>query len=105
MNSLNILSTKGSRTLSGVILSTALTTPLYAQSYYKDTELFPNGSFEVKTKKTPETFSAVQINSYQQDMNIDEMLVNVFERMSRESKVTDNEISRVLSENMLDLLL
>ena len=35
----------------------------------------------------------------------DEMLVNVFERMSRESKVTDNEISRVLSENMLDLLL
>ena len=47
----------------------------------------------------------VQIHSYRQDMNIDEMLVNVFERMSRESEITDNEISKVLSENMLDLLL
>ena len=40
-----------------------------------------------------------------EDERYDEMLMNVFERMSRESKVTDNEISRVLSENMLDLLL
>ena len=47
----------------------------------------------------------VQISSYQQDINIDEMLVYVFEIMSRESKVTHNEISKVLSENMLDLLL
>jgi hypothetical protein len=105
MNNLSTFSSKPQLTLGGVLLSTALIAPLYAHGYYKTANSYQSGSFELKSTETPETFSAVQIRPYNEEMSIDDMLITVFERMSKESTITDDEIARIMSDNMLDLLL
>ena len=105
MNNLSTFSSKAPLTLGGALLTTALSTPLYAHGYYNNPKAVQNGSYAVKSNKTPETFSGVQIRSSPQDMNIDNMIISVFEKMSKESVVTDSEIAKIMSDNMLDLLL
>ena len=91
--------TKNSPTLSGIIMISALAAASTAHShssYYSS----PTSDGHIIVKKSAQTFSSL---TETKSDSVDVMLVEVFDRMSKNTKALDDDFARILSENILDL--
>lgn len=93
-------------TLSGVIVLSALSLiPLQAHSNYTPLSASTNSHFELKDKivfgsKSAETFSPILETT---SSNTNQLLVEVFEKMYKNSSPLDADMAKVLSDNVIDL--
>lgn len=99
MIQLNRASGNSPSTWSGIVMLTALATAPIAHGHTNHFN-YPKADKHIATIKSSQTFSdVVEVKSE----STGDMLVRVFERMSKESKPLDEDFARVLSEDMFDL--
>lgn len=98
MNQLNRISGNSPTTLTNIVMITALATaPVQSYAgYYND----PKTEENIVVKNASETYSSI---TETKTHSAEAMLVRVFERMNEGSKPLDDDLARVLSENILDL--
>jgi len=92
-------------TLTGVMLATALGTAsfnthananaLYAPDIYK--------ASKIDLSETSKTFSSLDITKKSEVLEIDSLLIQAFEKISKNSKPLDEDFAKILSDNILDL--
>ena len=99
MIKLNRVSGNSPSTISGIIMLTALaTTPAHSShaNYFNQAKSDNN----IIMSKSSQTFSDVLEVKL---VNTEDLLVRVFEKMSRESRPLEEDFARILSEDMFDL--
>lgn len=94
-------------TLTGVILATALGSAsinTYAnKSLPHNHEAFYKVATQNDLNKTAKTFSALELVNSSDVHEVDNLMLQVFEKISKNSKPMDPEFARILSDNILDL--
>ena len=94
-------------TLTGVMLATALGSAsinTYAnKSLSHNHEAFYKVATQNDLNKTSKTFSALGLLNPSDVHEVDNLMLQVFEKMSKNSKSMDPEFARLLSDNILDL--
>lgn len=93
--------------LTGVIIATALGSfslnSHASSSIHPNTHDIINKMEQVSSISTPGTFSSVDVKSSYLNDNLDNMIVELFEKISRDAKPLDADFSQLLSENFADL--
>ena len=107
MSSLRI-SSSITPTLTGIIFATALGSasintyaspniniPHHHEAFYKTSQIDLN--------KTSQTFSSLALSNPSDIHEIDSLMLQVFEKISKDSKPLDEKFAKILSDNILDL--
>lgn len=106
MSSLRI-SSSITPTLTGIVFATALgsasintfanvaVTPHHHEAFHKAPSIDLNS--------TAQTFSSVALTHPSQISEIDNLMLQVFENISKDSKPLDEKFAKILSDNLLDL--
>lgn len=106
MSSLS-MSNSISPTLTGVILATALGSASFNSYASYLNNVHSSDTFhktqELDLSKTSQTFSAISIDKDHEEVEIDNLMIEFFEKISKNSKPLDPEFAKILSDNMLDL--
>ncbi|EHU3426937.1 hypothetical protein ACT4ZY_13970 [Acinetobacter baumannii] len=95
-------------TLTGVMIATALGgasinayptpnmgIPPHHEAFYKTSQ------FDISS--TSETFSPLALSNSSEINEIDNLMLQVFEKISKDSKPLDEKFAKILSDNILDL--
>lgn len=93
-------------TLTGVILATALSSAsinTYANKSLPHSDAFYKVAMPADLNKTSETFSALGLSNTSNVNEVDNLILQVFEKISKNSKPLDSDFAKILSDNMLDL--
>ena len=94
-------------TLTGVILASAVSSAsinTYANKSLSHTpEAFYKSVAQTDLNKTSKTFSALGVTNPTDVHEVDNLMLQVFEKISKNSKPLDPEFAKILSDNMLDL--
>lgn len=94
-------------TLTGVILATALSSAsinTYANtSFSHNHDAFYKAAMPTDLNKTSKTFSALDVINASDVHEVDNLMLQVFDKISKNSKPLDPEFAKILSDNMLDL--
>lgn len=98
MIKLNRVSGNSPSTISGIIMLTALaTTPAHSHANYFNQAKADNNIIMNKSSQTFSDVLEVKV------VSTEDLLVRVFEKMSRESRPLEEDFARILSEDMFDL--
>lgn len=93
--------------LTGVIVATALSsfsvTCHAGNNFNPSANEFIHKMEQIKDSSTPQTFSLLDVRSSNLNNNLDNMMVNLFEQLSANSKPLDADLAQLLSENFVDL--
>lgn len=98
-----------SPTLSRIVFATALSSACIAANANANANLMHNseinytGGYQINFGKTSHTSSSFLLTNDLEAYMVDDLMLQIFENISKDSKPLDEKFARILSENLLDL--
>ncbi|WP_151956096.1 hypothetical protein [Acinetobacter guillouiae] len=96
-----------SPTLSRIVFATALSSACIAANananLMHNSEINYTGGYQINFGKTSHTSSSFLLTNDLEAYMVDDLMLQIFENISKDSKPLDEKFARILSENLLDL--